>query len=191
MKTERAPWFKFSNANLEIGNFGNEGTIPKSVSCKGMKAKISGSVILRDEVKGNLILDDLVVEQNVIIEGKMQGLIHENNCEIGGFTFLPKNNLEAEFVARDSTMKGIHFLNGENPFELIDLEGSEFEYLFFRERLRELILKNTKVTRKCELSSECLSLKPEISLDGFWAAEFNKKSRKICRVMRNDRPRSK
>ncbi len=135
MQAQRTTWFKMKQGNLLIGNFGNDDDFPESVSCKGIEEEIEGSVIVKDNIKKNLVLDELVVHGNVKILGRIGGMIQANEMQVDGFTFLYKDNLGGDFVARNSTVKGIFFFKGSKPFWSIDLGNSKLEYVFFYEAM--------------------------------------------------------
>jgi len=165
-------WVKHDplNGNLSVGNFGNEGGIPKSLNLSGITEKIDeeeirGSLIVEDNVEGNLILDNLVVGVSLKIMGEVSGLVQANNLKLGGFAYIFKENLKAGFVARNSNMKGLFFLIGNEPFWSIDLSNSEFEYVFFQEAMQGLNLKSTKIKETLGFYCNCFRTKPSIELN--------------------------
>ncbi|MEF8847094.1 MAG: hypothetical protein V5A57_01535 [Candidatus Paceibacterota bacterium] len=166
MKTRQiSKWIRINGSNLEIGNFGNDGGIPKSLSCRDVEEEVPGSVIVRDDIEGNLILDNLVIGDSLKIMGEARGLVQANNLKVGGFAYIFKENLKAEFVARNSNMKGLFFLTGNEPFWSIDLSSSEFEHVLFYEAMQELNLKSTVIKETLGFYWNSLRTKPSIELN--------------------------
>lgn len=136
-------WARLRGNNLEIGNFGNDEAVPESVFIEGSLFEdkvVPGSIIVKDEIHGNLAFKDIKVKGNTKIVNRVQGMIHMDGFDSEGFLFLYKDNLRAGFVARNCGMKGIFFFEGQRPFWLVELSNSKFQYLFLKSPIYKLFM---------------------------------------------------